>query len=134
MPTVLALDHVNIQTTDLAGTARFFAEVLDLAPGEAVPGAGTERVVWMRDAGGRPLVHLTLPGATFADDAARAARADTGALHHVAFECQGHADMLARLERLGLAWRTRDIPTIGLRQVFVTEPNGTLLELNFRGD
>lgn len=134
MPTVLALDHVNIQTTDLAGTARFFADVLDLAPGEAFPGAGTERVVWMRDALGRPLVHLTLPGATFADDGLRAARADTGALHHVAFECEGHAAMLERLERLGHSYRCRDIAAIGLRQVFVSEPNGTLLELNFRGD
>jgi catechol 2,3-dioxygenase-like lactoylglutathione lyase family enzyme len=134
MPTVLALDHVNIQTTDLAGTARFFADVLELVPGESAPGAGTERVVWMRDAQGRPLVHLTLPGATFAADGAREIRADTGALHHVAFECQGHAAMLARLARLGLAWRTRDIAAIGLRQVFVSEPNGTLLELNFRGD
>lgn len=133
MPTVKALDHVNIQTTELGATARFFADVLDLVPGEPVPGAGTERVVWMRDDLGRSLVHLTLPGATFADDA-RPARADTGALHHVAFECEGHAAMLARLERLGHAYRCRDIAAIGLRQVFVAEPNGTLLELNFRGD
>jgi catechol 2,3-dioxygenase-like lactoylglutathione lyase family enzyme len=133
MPTVKALDHVNIQTTELALTARFFADVLDLVPGEAFPGAGTDRVVWMRDASGHPIVHLTLPGATFAEDAERPSRADTGALHHVAFECDGHSEMLARLERLGHPYRCRDIERIGLRQVFVSEPNGTLLELNFRG-
>jgi catechol 2,3-dioxygenase-like lactoylglutathione lyase family enzyme len=132
MPTVLVLDHVNIQTTDLAGTARFFADVLDLVPGEAFPGAGTERVIWMRDANGHPLIHLTLPGATFAEDADRPARPDTGALHHVAFECDGHAAMCTRLARLGHSYRSRDIPGIGLQQLFVTDPNGVLLELNFR--
>jgi catechol 2,3-dioxygenase-like lactoylglutathione lyase family enzyme len=134
MPTVKALDHVNIQTTELDRTVLFFAEVLDLAPGEPFPGAGTDRVIWMRDATGHPLVHLTLPGATFAEDAQRPLRPDTGALHHVAFECEGHAAMLARLDLLGHAFRCRDIPGIGLRQIFVSEPNGTLLELNFRGD
>ena len=39
----------------------------------------------------------------------------------------------ARFAQLGLDWRARDIPAIGLRQLFVSEPNGTLLELNFRG-
>jgi hypothetical protein len=133
MPTVKALDHVNIQTTELALTARFFEQLLELAPGEPFPGAGTDRVIWLRDAMGHPLIHLTLPGATFAEDAVRPARSDTGALHHVAFECEGHAAMLARFAQLGLDWRARDIPAIGLRQLFVSEPNGTLLELNFRG-
>jgi len=102
-------------------------------PGEAFPGAGTDRVVWMRDASGHPIVHLTRPGATFAEDAGRPIRSDTGALHHVAFECEGHSDMLDRLQRLGRPYRCREIGRIGLRQVFVSEPNGTLLELNFRG-
>lgn len=134
MPTVKALDHINIQTSELALTARFFADVLDLVPGEASPGLGTDRIVWLRDASGHPLVHLTLPGATFAEDSARTSRADTGALHHVAFECEGYGQMLERLQRLGHPHRCRSIDSIGLRQVFVSEPNGTLLELNFRGD
>jgi catechol 2,3-dioxygenase-like lactoylglutathione lyase family enzyme len=132
MPTVKALDHVNIQTSDLAGTVRFFADVLDLVPGEPFPGAGTERVVWLRDAQGHPLIHLTLPGSTFAEDAERPPRPDTGALHHVAFECEGHAAMCAKLQRLGHSFRSREIAAIGLRQLFVADPNGVLLELNFR--
>jgi catechol 2,3-dioxygenase-like lactoylglutathione lyase family enzyme len=137
MPTVKALDHINIQTDALAQTARFFADVLELSPREPFAGAGTDRLIWMFDAQDRPLVHLTLPGPTFADDAERPARADagrdTGAFHHAAFECEGHAAMLDRLERLGIASRCRDIEAIGLRQIFVHEPNGVLLELNFRG-
>lgn len=141
MPTVKALDHVNIQTEMVAETARFFAEVLDLDPRPAFSGAAMDQVTWMFDAAGRPLVHITRPGATFAADAAPAPRAgtgapalrtDTGALHHVAFECEGHDEMLARLGRLGHPFRCRDIASAGLKQIFVSEPNGVLLELNFR--
>lgn len=133
MATVKALDHFNIQTSALAETARFFEDVLELESRPPFPGADPDHVVWKFDALGRALVHLTTPGATFAADAERPLRDDTGALHHVAFECEGHGGMLARLERLGLSWRCRDIGAIGLRQIFVREPNGVLLELNFRG-
>lgn len=86
----------------------------------------------MFDASDRPLVHITMPGTTFAEDADRPERPDTGAFNHVAFECNDHGGMLDRLGRLGIAFRRRDIAAIGLQQVFVTEPNGVLLELNFR--
>jgi catechol 2,3-dioxygenase-like lactoylglutathione lyase family enzyme len=134
MATVKALDHVNIQTPALADTARFFEQVLELEARPPFPGADTSRVIWMFDAQDRPIVHLTTPGATFGADADRPPRDDTGALHHVAFECDGHKAILARLERLGLAFQCRDIEALGLKQVFVSEPNGVLLELNFRGD
>ena len=131
--TVKSLDHVNIQTRDVAGTARFFTDVLDLRAGPVFPGADMSAITWMYDAQDRPLIHVTLPGMTFAEDAERPIGTDTGALHHVAFECDGHDAMLARLGGLGLAFRTRDIAQIGLRQIFVTDPNGVLLELNYRG-
>lgn len=132
--TVKSLDHVNIQTRDVAGTAQFFTDVLDLRAGPVFPGADMSAVTWMFDAQERPLIHITLPGMTFAEDADKPIGGDTGALHHVAFECDGHDAMLGRLDRLGLVFRTRDIEAIGLRQIFVTDPNGVLLELNYRGD
>jgi catechol 2,3-dioxygenase-like lactoylglutathione lyase family enzyme len=133
MATVKALDHVNIQTADVAATARFFADVLDLEPRQPFPGADMAEVTWMFDAQDRPVVHVTRPGMTFAEDAEIEPGPDTRALHHVAFECDGHSAMLARLHRLDLAFRQRDIPTMGLKQLFVRDPNGVLLELNFRG-
>jgi catechol 2,3-dioxygenase-like lactoylglutathione lyase family enzyme len=126
------LDHVNIQTLDVAGTARFFADVLDLRAGPPFPGADMAQVTWMFDESDRPVIHITAPGMTFAGDPAPVAGSGTGALHHVAFACTGHDAMLARLERLELPFRRRDIAPIGLRQIFVHEPNGVLLELNYR--
>lgn len=65
-------------------------------------------------------------------DAGAAAGRRTGALHHVALDCSGHAATIERLDNLGIAFRSNDLPAIALRQVFVTDPNGVLLELNFR--
>lgn len=130
--TVTALDHVNIQTPDVAGTARFFEDVLGLVARCPFPGADTANVTWMFDAQDRPLVHITRPGVTFDTTPGDVIGTGTGPLHHVAFECVGHDAMLARLTRLGLAHRVREIAEIGLRQIFVHEPNGVLLELNYR--
>jgi len=91
-----------------------------------------DEVTWMFVAQGRALIHITLPGQTFAEDADRPQRPDTGALRHVAFECADHAAKLVRFDRLALPFRRRDIAAIGLRQIFVSDPDGVLLELNFR--
>lgn len=107
--TVKSLDHVNIQTLAIAETAQFFSDVLELRAGPVFAGADMTQVTWMYDAADRPLVHITLPGMTFAEDAERPLRADTGALNHVAFECTGHAAMIERLARLGIVARHRDI-------------------------
>ncbi len=128
--TVSGLDHVNIQTRALAETARFFAEVLDLRQGDPPAGLNPARIQWMFDGAGRALFHLSTPGSLDSTDGE--AGCGTGAVHHIALACSGHATMLARLDRLALPYRCNDVPSIGLRQVFVTEPNGVLLELNFR--
>lgn len=131
--TVNGLDHINIQTRDMAATVRFFTEVLDLAEGAPPGELDPTRVRWLFDAAGRPLVHLSSPGALLGETDDRAVAGHTGPLHHVALDCSGHAAMLARLDRLGLPCRRNTVASIGLEQIFVSDPNGVLLELNFRG-
>lgn len=129
--TVNGLDHVNIQTRSLADTVRFFADVLDLRAGDPPPGLDPARIQWMFERSGRALFHLSTPGSLLGGAEGAISR-DTGALHHVALDCSGHGEMIERLDRLGLPYRCNDVASIGLRQVFVTEPNGVLLELNYR--
>ena len=128
--TVNALDHINIQTVALADTVRFFADVLDLRAGDPPPGLDPARIQWMFDGAGRALFHLSTAGSLQAGEASGGE--GTGALHHVALDCSGHAGMIERLDALSLPYRCNDVASIGLKQVFVTEPNGVLLELNFR--
>ena len=128
---VNGLDHINIQTRTLAETVRFFADVLDLTPGDPPNGLDPARIQWMFDGTGRALFHLSTPGSQATGDAAATGK-DTGALHHIALDCSGHGAMIERLDRLRVAYRCTEVPSIDLKQVFIHEPNGVLLELNFR--
>jgi catechol 2,3-dioxygenase-like lactoylglutathione lyase family enzyme len=127
---VVALDHVNIITADLEGSARFYAELLELEVRDGPPPLTHTNARWLYDESGRAIVHLNTPAAPrhYERDTSPG---PTGALHHVALRCSGYAEVLARLERSGLAHRRNEVTAIGLKQIFVLDPNAVLLELNF---
>ncbi len=130
---VNALDHINIITADLAGTARFYAEMFDLETRNAPPPLTPENAQWMYDGEGRAIIHIN------SIDCPRTYERDvmpgpTGSIHHVALNCSGYDDVIARLDTGGLERQINVIDAVGLRQVFTMDPNGVLLELNFWGD
>jgi hypothetical protein len=55
----------------------------------------------------------------------------TGALDHVALSVTGREDMAQRCKRRGVRYFERTVPTLGLHQMFLKDPNGILIELNF---
>jgi catechol 2,3-dioxygenase-like lactoylglutathione lyase family enzyme len=126
---VESLDHVNIVVDDLAGAARFYADLLGLEPRA---GASPQSVQWMYDARGRPIIHLNAREASRAYDRPMGA-GPTGPIHHVAFECSGYEEMVQRLTERALGHQVR-LGSAGFRQIFVHDPNGVLLELNFPAD
>ena len=131
---VRTLDHVNIRTLDVAGTAAFFRDVLGLEA-RAAPGAGhIDKGCWIHDPAGHPIIHIGPVEARYpSDDAAPFLPArGGGAVHHVALLCDDLPDMLARLDRTGRPVSRVDFEAAGLVQLFVVEENGVLLELNFR--
>lgn len=130
---VNALDHVNIITGDLAGTTRFYAELLGLEARNAPPPLTPANAQWMYDAAGRALIHINSLDCPRAYDRDVTA-GPTGALHHVALNCSGYEDMLLRLKARGAAHQINHVTAIGLRQIFTEDPNGVLLELNFFSD
>ena len=125
------LNHVNIQTRDMAGTIRFYEDLLDLEARTA-PERDPSQRQWLYDTRGMAVIHLNLFGTdnTIARNVEPGAA--TGAIHHVAFECDGFDETVARLKARGLDYGFAEIPEISLRQLFVTDPNNVLLELNFR--
>jgi catechol 2,3-dioxygenase-like lactoylglutathione lyase family enzyme len=130
---VNALDHVNIITADLDGTARFYAELFDLDRRDGPPPLTPKTAQWMYDDASRAILHIN------SLDCARTYERDvapgpTGSIHHVALKCSGHDEMLARLDAHGLTYQCNLVAAIGLRQIFTMDPNGVLLELNFFGD
>jgi hypothetical protein len=49
----------------------------------------------------------------------------------MAFVATGLADMRARLQNHGIAFRERTVPSLGIHQVFFEDPSGVTLELNY---
>lgn len=130
---VNALDHINVITADLDGTARFYANVVGLERRNSPPPLTPATAQWMYDQAGRAIVHINTL------DCPRIYQRDirpgpTGALHHVALNCTSHDEMLARLHAHHVHYQLNEVPAIGLRQIFVMDPNAVLLELNFFGD
>jgi catechol 2,3-dioxygenase-like lactoylglutathione lyase family enzyme len=117
------LDHFNIRTRQLDATVRFYQDILGLENGDrpnfSFPGA------WMYSEG-RPVVHLVDISPTDEQQ-----KPDSGVVHHVAFASRDFNGMKARLESKGMAFDTRQVPGGELWQIFVRDPNGVMIELNY---
>jgi catechol 2,3-dioxygenase-like lactoylglutathione lyase family enzyme len=127
---VNALDHVNIITADLDGTSQFYAELLGLDRRDAPAPLTPLTAQWMYDDANRAILHIN------SLDCMRTYNRDvppgpTGAIHHVALNCSGYDEMIARLTARGMDHQINLVAAIGLRQIFTLDPNDVLLELNF---
>lgn len=131
------LNHFLILARDLEATRDFYVDVLGLSVGPRPPFQFPGYWLYL---GERAVVHLAAKGGAGAGpgagaeagtDAGTDAGSATGAIDHVAFEASGLADMVARLDRHGIARRHRKVPGQGLHQVFVQDPDGVTIELNY---
>jgi len=117
------LDHFNIRTRKLTDTVRFYENVLGLEKGPrpnfAFPGA------WMYSEG-KAVVHLVDISATDEPQ-----KPDSGVVHHVAFVSVGFDGMSQRLKSRGMPFEARQVPGGELWQIFVNDPNGVMIELNY---
>jgi len=117
------LDHFNIRTRNLADTVHFYEDVLGLEKGPrpnfAFPGA------WMYS-DGKAVVHLVDISGT-----SEPQKPDSGGVHHVAFASRGFDDMKQRLKAKDRQFEARQVPGGELWQIFVDDPNGVLIELNY---
>jgi catechol 2,3-dioxygenase-like lactoylglutathione lyase family enzyme len=127
------LDHVNIIAADIHATARFYAGVLGLMARDAPPPLTRDTAQWMHDETGRAIIHINSLDCRRTYER-EVSPGPTGSIHHVALNCSGYDDILSRLAALHLDFKTNTVAAIGLRQIFVMDPNAVLLELNFYAD
>jgi catechol 2,3-dioxygenase-like lactoylglutathione lyase family enzyme len=120
---VSGLDHVNIRTLDVAESVRFYVDLFDFEYRQGT-GAMGQKANWLYDSAGRPIIHFRVLAAD---------SPSTGPLDHVALACHGKAEILARLQAQGIEHAVAEF-TPGLTQVFLKDPHGVALELNFSGE
>lgn len=131
---VSGIDHVNILTDHLESTVQFYERLMGLTRTEN-PAIGMGfKGAWMRDAHGNAIIHLVWKDPAMDRYADYQPGASTNAVHHVAFKCQGFEDTVDNLEGMRADYRVNDLAHLGLRQIFVTDPNAVNLELNFAAD
>ena len=128
------LEHFLIQTADLAGTRDWYVRVLGMRdgwhPDFKFP------VVWLY-IGERDVLHLTEGGAQTSENRRKylgqesTATRGSGVVDHVAFRCTGLSQMMRHLEAEGVAFTQRMVSDQGLYQLFLIDPNGVKVELNF---
>jgi hypothetical protein len=55
----------------------------------------------------------------------------SGAVDHIAFFAVGLEEKISLLKELKISYRERTVPVIGLHQIFLDDPNGIVIELNY---
>jgi catechol 2,3-dioxygenase-like lactoylglutathione lyase family enzyme len=117
------LDHYNVSTRRLGDTVRFYEDILGLTNGPRppfdFPGA------WLYSEG-HPVLHLNDISPTDKQQPA-----DSGVIDHIAFGSRGFEAMKQHLAQKGVSFRVNVVPNSSRRQIFLTDPNNVLIELNY---
>lgn len=125
MPSI-DIHHVNIKTLDLDATVEFYTDILnmtltpdrpDIGPGAWLDFNGTQIHVMSE--------HMAL-------DKQGGYTAGSASVDHLGILASDFDAMKQRVIDRGLDWRQNDISPAGLWQLFFHDPNGILIELNFR--
>lgn len=133
------LAHYSVRTTDLDASRRFYTGILGFIEGYRppfdFPGAWLYRGGDEADYG---IVHLIGLDPNdpqglidYLGDKPLDSLRGGAAVDHIAFAATDLAGMRQRLRNAGLAYRERTVPSLGLHQVFVEDPSGVTIELNF---
>jgi catechol 2,3-dioxygenase-like lactoylglutathione lyase family enzyme len=136
----LTLNHFSIRTLDMETTRRFYADVLGLTVGPRPPFPFPGIWLYRGDHAdvGNAVVHVIgmdpndpVGLKNYLGERDVSSLTGSGAVDHIAFFADGLAQMLAHLKQHGVVARERTVPAIGLHQLFLDDPNGIVVELNY---
>ena len=136
----ISLNHFSIRSGDLPACEHFYCGLLGLQIGPRPPFPFPGLWLYAGDTTiyANAVVHIIGYDADdpeglkqYLGERDPASLQGTGVVDHVAFFATGLAQTLARLRAHGVEGRERSVPVLGLHQVFVDDPNGVVVELNF---
>jgi catechol 2,3-dioxygenase-like lactoylglutathione lyase family enzyme len=117
---VTEMNHFTVLTDDLERTRAFYVGLLGLHEGPrpplGFPGA------WLY-AGERPVLHV-IAGRALPEQR-------RGVLDHMAFSAKDLPGITGKLEAAGIAYDLRQQPESKVWQLFLLDPNGAKVELDF---
>ena len=127
---LLDLHHVAIKSKDLEKTVAFYTDVLGMEqverPDFPFPGA------WLQM--GETMFHIYGGGAAKTHNGNYKYSQRASPVDHIALRAKGFDEMKKLLIKKRCEWRQMNIPDFKLWQLFVLDPSGVVIELNFEVD
>ena len=131
---VQRLEHFLVISEDIDATRDFYCDVLGMTVGFRPELDFPGYWLYLGDVG---CLHLaeweTYARWTKEVDIPMSTKAPgSGPVDHIAFNATGFDEVIGKLDQRGLGYKQNRLDDIGLRQIFLKDPNGITLELNFR--
>ena len=120
---ILEVEHINVTTSNLEKTRRFYVEVLGMREGMRPPFSRPGAWMYLGD---RAMVHIStgrVPTSQSSD-----------AFDHIAFKANDLISTRALLKRHGVEFKEFSVPDRELHQLFLRDPEGMQIELLFSGE
>lgn len=132
---ITELNHYFVRANDLEKTKDFYCRVLgfEVMPRPTFPFDG----YWL-GVNGKIQVHMGQAGIPNAElyylgSPTGAGTDDSGVVDHIAFLATEPANFVERLRTMGIEYKPRSLPEFDLYQLFLKDPDGLTIELNFLG-
>ena len=136
----LSLNHFSIRSLEIEKTSAFFNQVLGLTigPRPEFPFPG----VWLyngdQSSWANAVLHLIAIDKNdpeglkkYLGDRDTSSLHGSGAVDHIAFFANGLEEKIQLLKTLKVPYRERTVPVLKLHQIFLDDPNGVVIELNY---
>jgi catechol 2,3-dioxygenase-like lactoylglutathione lyase family enzyme len=136
----LSLNHFSIRSLEIEKTTDFYSKLLGLTvgPRPEFPFPG----VWLYNGDdsswANAVLHLIAidkndPNGLkkYLGERDPSSLYGSGAVDHIAFFAVGLEEKINLLKELKISYRERTVPVIGLHQIFLDDPNGIVIELNY---
>tara|TARA_B100000678_G_scaffold272078_1_gene261254 strand:- start:189 stop:620 length:432 start_codon:yes stop_codon:yes gene_type:complete len=129
------MEHFNIRASNMEATKDFYCDVLGMRVGERPPFDFPGYWIYL---GETACVHLIAADSNPAMESYVGAKEGnlegSGAIDHVAFRGSDVRAFVARAKAHDKEMIHRKIPEFGIHQIFIKDPDGIKIELNFRGE
>jgi catechol 2,3-dioxygenase-like lactoylglutathione lyase family enzyme len=128
------LEHYLVLTDNLDATRDFYRDALGLRVGPRPPLAFPGYWLYVGDV---PCIHIAewdsyRAHSTEVGISVSTRAPGTGPVDHIAFNAVDCASVKAKLAAYGAAFAVNEVPSAGLVQLFLNDPNGVKVEINVR--
>jgi catechol 2,3-dioxygenase-like lactoylglutathione lyase family enzyme len=128
------IEHFLLQTEDIEATKDWYVKVLGFRVG---PAPDFKFPVYWLYLGDRDVLHITTGGKNVSENRKKYvgqqsdAATGTGVIDHIGFRTTGLYEMIDHLNKNNIEFKERQVDDQGLYQLFMFDPNGVKVELNY---